>query len=155
MRTWKDLPTSIPRDSPKKPCLAVTDDGTEYLLGPVIGEGAAGVIFEGYRLINRRYTEGQYAIKVLLPLKHIACSESRHDRMVRRFTAEAKRAKHLDHPHLCKIIDRGELLSEEDDWHALPQYVMAYVNGKSLASLMNDVPPPALLTRLKWICELG
>ncbi len=91
-----------------------------YLLEEEIGRGSMGVIYRGKQIALGR----EVAIKVL-PQK-LAKDPS----YVARFIREAQIMAGLNHPNIVHIYDAGQL-------HALLYFVMEYVQGPTLASLLS------------------
>jgi serine/threonine protein kinase len=91
-----------------------------YLLEEEIGRGSMGVIYRGKQIALGR----EVAIKVL-PQK-LAQDPS----YVARFIREAQIIAGLNHPNIVHIYDAGQL-------HALLYFVMEFVQGPTLASLLS------------------
>src|SRR2546421_5927632 len=91
-----------------------------YLLEEEIGRGSMGVIYRGKQIALGR----EVAIKVL-PQK-LAKDPS----YVARFIREAQIIAGLNHPNIVHIYDAGQL-------HALLYFVMEFVQGPTLASLLS------------------
>jgi serine/threonine-protein kinase len=91
-----------------------------YLLEEEIGRGSMGVIYRGKQIALGR----EVAIKVL-PQK-LAKDPS----YVARFIREAHIIAGLNHPNIVHIYDAGQL-------HALLYFVMEFVQGPTLASLLS------------------
>jgi len=91
-----------------------------YLLEAEIGRGSMGVIYRGKQIALGR----EVAIKVLP--QRLAKDPS----YVARFIREAQIIAGLNHPNIVHIYDAGQL-------HALLYFVMEYVQGPTLASLLS------------------
>jgi len=89
--------------------------GDQYELGPEIGRGGMGVVFQAMDTRLRR----DAAIKVLPP------ELSYRDDLRERFTREAQLAGGLSHPNIVPIYDVGE-------GEGLVWYEMAFVDGESV-----------------------
>jgi len=101
--------------------------GETYELGPQIGRGGMGVVFQATDLRLKR----EVAIKVLPPeLTH------RQD-LRRRLVREAQAAAALTHPHIVPIYDVGS-------GGGLVWFVMAFIHGESLRDLVRRAGPQPL-----------
>jgi len=106
-----------------------------YQAGRMLGEGGQGVVYQGEHL-----TLGYpVAIKVM----HVSDSEVCTARRAR-FRREARLGAKLQHRHVVKVLEAGEL----DD--GSPYLVMEYVEGTSLAELIERTTLPAAA-----VTELG
>ena len=93
----------------------------QYELLEKIGEGAAGAVYLARDLrLNRKV-----ALKFL--------TKGNDPENYQRFEREARAAAQIDHPNVCTIFDFGE----SEDTH---YYVMAYVDGGTLADRLADGP---------------
>jgi serine/threonine protein kinase len=156
MSNLKRLPLSIPR--PRLPNSSELEgaSGRRYRLDAPLGEGAAGVVYRGAFVNPEGSASGaSVAIKILSPLQRIAISEIGYKRIEERFKAEARRGRHLRHPNLCKIVDRGEIQGVHHDWDALPFYVMELIEGEPLASAIRSSAPPSAAICLRWMKQLA
>ncbi len=93
--------------------------GGRYRLRGLIGQGAAGAVYEAEHVA----TGDLFAIKVLLPGVGDAA------RLAERFRREAKAASLLDHPNIVEVLD---LVSDGDALYL----VMELVRGRPLADLI-------------------
>ncbi len=95
----------------------------EYKVTRVIGEGGMGTVFAGTQpLIGK-----EVAIKVL------KASLSGDSDVVERFLAEAKAVNTIRHPNIIDIFSFG-ILEDESQY-----FVMEYMDGKSLATYLEEV----------------
>jgi len=117
---------------------AVSD---QYEITRMLGRGGMGAVF----LAVDRKLDREVAIKVLPP-------DLAHDQQfVGRFEHEARTAAKLDHPGIIPIY----AVEAEQDLH---YFVMKYVRGRSLDSLIAAGPMPVdLVQKLLWesACALG
>ena len=97
-----------------------------YRLGEVLGEGGVGIVFKAVHEADGRVV----ALKVLRD--ELSADETYR----RRFAREGKIAGGLSHPHLVPVLDAGEA-----DGH--PYLAARYVDGVSLAELLDEGPLPA------------
>ena len=124
--------------SPTDPILGKTIG--RYVIDRFIGEGGMGRVYEAHHatLANKRY-----AVKVLLGDAGATPS------MRKRFAREAESASRLVHPNVVGVIDYGATEG------GLPYIVMDFVDGQSLAELIDSGPmPPARVIRLvRAVCD--
>jgi hypothetical protein len=124
--------------SPIDPMLGKTIG--RYVIDRFIGEGGMGRVYEAHHatLANKRY-----AVKVLLGDAGATPS------MRKRFAREAESASRLVHPNVVGVIDYGATEG------GLPYIVMDFVDGQSLAELIDSGPmPPARVIRLvRAVCD--
>jgi serine/threonine-protein kinase len=111
-----------------------------YAIERFVGEGGMGRVYEARHttLANKRY-----AVKVLLGDAGATPS------MRKRFAREAESASRLVHPNVVGVIDYGATEG------GLPYIVMDFVDGESLAELIDSGPmPPARVVRLmRAVCD--
>jgi serine/threonine-protein kinase len=97
-----------------------------------IGRGGMGVV----------YKARQKDLDRLVAVKMILASNLASPDQVRRFHAEARAAARLQHPHIVQVHDAGQV-------HGQHYFVMEYVDGPSLADLLDNGPlPPVSAARL-------
>ena len=94
----------------------------------LIGEGGMGLVFRAHDPENDR----DLAIKVLSP--RLAENET----ATRRFMREAQRAAAIDHPNVVKVFGTEEHTPHDDKNSSLPVLLMEFVDGKTLADLIDD-----------------
>ena len=95
----------------------------EYELLSEIARGEMGIV----------YKAKQTTLNRTVALKMILASRTASEKDIERFHTEAEAAAHLDHPGIVPIFQVGEC----DGQHF---FSMAFVNGESLASKLNDGP---------------
>jgi serine/threonine-protein kinase len=93
-----------------------------YRLGPVIGRGAMGEVYEATQVSGGT----RAAVKLLYP--HVL----EHPGAIERFLREARAAGALDSPHVVRILDA----SPPDA--AMPYLVMEHLAGKDLAFMLRN-----------------
>ncbi len=126
-----DLPDS-PTASPSSPV-----DGERYEIGDKLGEGGMGSVFKAHdRRLGRTV-----ALKVI---RTDAMSSS----MRLRFESEARAVAGLDHPHIVKVFDVGQMPMPGEP-APVPFLTLEFVEGGSLAKRLGRDPlPPADAARL-------
>ena len=112
--------------------------GHQYALETEIGRGGMSVVYRARDIrLNRTV-----AVKVLPP-------ELAYDPAVRvRFTREAQTGAQLSHAHIVPIYDVGER-------DGLAYFVMAFVSGGSLASLLVREPRQPADEARRILCEIA
>lgn len=123
-----DLPPDFPKD------LLSRYDEIRYL-----ARGGMGVLFRAHD----KTLDKLVAIKAL-PSGNIIGSEK-----IVRFQKEAKAAGALDHKNIVKVLDFGVTPSGD------PYLVMDYVDGESLADLIEAAGPLDLITALRYFVEIA
>ena len=98
--------------------------GAYQVIAP-LGEGGMAVVYKAYQPSMERYV----ALKILP--KHFAAEPE----FVRRFKQEAKIIASLEHPNILPVYDYGEA-------DGYTYIVMRYVEGKTLADLLQGRPLP-------------
>ena len=110
------LPCNMKRYEPKL---------RDYQLLRELGRGGTAIVYEAIETSTAR----QVAIKIL------PAAAALDDRQSRRFRFEAQVAASLDHPRIVPVYTVG---SEDQAIF----YVMKYVDGRSLATVMEEMGPP-------------
>jgi serine/threonine-protein kinase len=106
------------------PLIGETIDGRYEVIG-VMGEGGMGTVYE-----VRHVTLGRrFALKVLR--RDIADAEH-----TARFLQEAKAAAAIGHPNIVAVSDFGEVRPSGPDSAPVPYFVMEFLTGISLATLL-------------------
>jgi serine/threonine protein kinase/tetratricopeptide (TPR) repeat protein len=98
-----------------------------YLILGRLGGGGMGVVYKARHLRLGR----------LVALKMIRSGELASAAELARFRTEAQAAARLQHPNVVQIFEVGEV-------HGQPFFCMEYVEGKSLAELVNGTPWPCV-----------
>ena len=112
--------------------------GRQYEVECEIGRGGMSVVYRARDVRLNRLV----AIKVLPP-------ELAYDPAVRtRFTREAQTSAHLSHSHIVPIYDVGEV-------EGIAYFVMGYVTGGNLASLLAREPRQPIDETRRIICEVA
>jgi serine/threonine-protein kinase len=131
-RTFEDANTLCPSDGA---VLAKTKDALvgrtladKYRVDEKISEGGMGTVYRGTHVLM----EKAVAIKVLHP------SLAADDKIVARFTREARAASRISHPHALNVTDFGEA---ED---GIVFLVMEYLRGATLKHFVRANGPMAL-----------
>ena len=79
----------------------------KYLIRRELGQGAMGVVYEGFDPVIERVV----AIKTILP-QQLSPDEAQN--VLARFKREAQAAGRLNHPHIVGIYDYGEVVADDD-----------------------------------------
>lgn len=112
----------------------------KYQIQSMLGEGAMGVVYEGFDPdIERRV-----AIKILHP--HLVTERSGGE-FLERFKREAKSAARCIHPNIVMVLEYGL----NDD---MPFIVMEFVEGASLHDIIKSVSGISLQKSLSIISQL-
>jgi len=102
-----------------------------YRLLDAIGRGGMGVVYLAEHVHLRR----RVAIKMTT---HVV---EKHPRLAHRFYAEARSVARLRHPNIVACLDAGRHQSSQPGRPATDYFVMEYVPGKDLDSLIRDDGP--------------
>ena len=120
-----------------------------FLITGAVGRGNMG---EVHRAVDLQVPEGSaerdVAVKCLLRRRSGAAIDTRADaKMVLRFEREVRIMRRLTHPNLPRTVDGGLDTADAD----LPYLVMEYLDGHTLADLMDEEPQlPA-----SWVAAVG
>ena len=99
-----------------------------------LGAGGMGVVFKAEHVVLRR----PVAIKVLtLPV-------DTDPLILQRFNTEMRVVARLQHPNIVGATDAGVCTSSDPEFPAMRYYVMEYVDGRDLESLVETSGPMAL-----------
>lgn len=112
----------------------------KYPIADVLGEGAMGVVYRAEDPVIGR----PVAIKTVH--KRLLADEAGAD-FAARFRNEARSAGRLLHPNIVTVYEYGE---DEDSAYL----VMEYVEGRTLAQLLQAEPLPAEGQLLRWMDQL-
>ncbi|HEY9283968.1 MAG TPA: protein kinase [Pyrinomonadaceae bacterium] len=131
-RTFEETNTLCPSDGAvlvkTKDALSGRTLADKYRVEEKISEGGMGTVYRGTHVLM----EKQVAIKVLHP------SLAADDKIVARFTREARAASRISHPHALNVTDFGEA---EDGVVFL---VMEYLRGSTLKQIVRANGPMPL-----------
>lgn len=112
----------------------------KYEIKSLLGEGAMGIVYEGFDLdIERRV-----AIKILHPY---LINEKNGEEFLERFKREAKSAAKCTHPNVVTVLEFGQ----DGD---MPYIVMEFVEGLSLQQIIKKRRPISLQKTLSIVSQL-
>jgi serine/threonine protein kinase len=118
---------TLPRELANHPCFRIVRE---------LGRGGMGIVY----LAEHRLMERKVAIKVI----NKALVEN--PQAVERFHREIRTAAQLDHPNIVRAYDA----EEADDLHML---VMEYVEGLSLADVLQRTGPLPVADACSYVCQ--
>ena len=105
--------------------------GDKFEILDVLGEGGTGIVYDAVRLPGR----DPIALKVIH--NHLL-----GDKQIRgRFTREAAILRRLDGPHLCPILEFGELPDPRHEGQGLLFIALPKIEGPALDQLLRDEGP--------------
>ncbi|HEX8720421.1 MAG TPA: protein kinase, partial [Pyrinomonadaceae bacterium] len=133
-RQYADTTTLCPADGE----VLVRERGEDRLVGQVlagkyridekIDEGGMGCVYRATHVLMEKVV----AVKVLHP------ALAADDKIVARFTREAKAASRISHPHAINVTDFGE------SDNGVVYLVMEYLRGRTLKDIVRSGGPMAL-----------
>jgi serine/threonine-protein kinase len=125
---------------PGRRCLA-----DRYELGQLIASGGMGQVWRGTDVLLGR----PVAVKVLR-------SEYTGDpTFLARFRAEAQHAASLSHPHIARVFDYGEVVTQDGSEETLAFLVMELVEGRPLSAVLREDGPLDPATTLTLLRQAG
>src|SRR5688572_1266553 len=142
-REYPDANTLCPSDGV---ALEKTDDALlgqilaeKYRIDVRLSEGGMGTVYRGTHVLMDKTV----AVKVLRP------SLAADEKIVARFSREARAASRISHPHALSVTDFGE------SDNGVVFLVMEYLSGKTLKELIRDEGPMALPRAVEIIRQVG
>lgn len=111
----------------------------KYRIDERLSEGGMGTVYRGTHVLMDKTV----AIKVLRP------SLAADEKIVARFSREARAASRISHPHALSVTDFGE--SE----NGVVFLVMEYLSGKTLKEIIREDGPMALPRAVEIIRQVG
>jgi serine/threonine-protein kinase len=140
---YPDTNTLCPADGV---ALETTDDsliGTtlagKYRIDARLNEGGMGTVYRGTHVLM----EKTVAIKVLRP------SLAADEKIVARFSREARAASRINHPNALTVTDFGE------DENGIVFLVMEFLSGRTLKQLIRDDGPLPLTRVVEIVRQVG
>lgn len=113
--------------------------GGRWRLSREVGSGAAGVVFEA-----RDRTGERAAIKILRR------EWAAHTSVVERFAREARVLAALDTPHVAKLLDVGNLASDDG---GLPYLALEYLEGTDLDRILLEDGHVSVRDAFRWCAD--
>ncbi|MDT5121914.1 MAG: eukaryotic-like serine/threonine-protein kinase [Acidobacteriota bacterium] len=142
-REFEDANTLCPADGT---VLAKTDDALigqtladKYRIEEIINEGGMGAVYRGTHVLMDKTV----AVKVLHP------ALAADDKIVARFSREAKAASRISHPHALSVTDFGE------SGNGVVFLVMEYLKGETLKDVIHregPMPLPRVVEIIRQVC---
>lgn len=111
----------------------------KYRIDEKLSEGGMGAVYRGTHVLM----EKTVAVKVLRPT--LAADE----KIVARFSREARAASRISHPHALSVTDFGE------DDNGVVFLVMEYLSGKTLKETIRDGGPMQLSRVVEILKQVG
>src|SRR2546423_2018529 len=111
----------------------------KYRIDERLSEGGMGTVYRGTHVLMDKTV----AIKVLRP------SLAADEKIVARFSREARAASRISHPHALSVTDFGE--SE----NSVVFLVMEYLSGKTLKEIVREEGPMALPRAVEILRQVG
>lgn len=140
---YPDTTTLCPSDGI---ALEKTDDSLlgqtlagKYRIEERLSEGGMGTVYRGTHVLMDKTV----AVKVLRP------SLAADEKIVARFSREARAASRINHPHALSVTDFGE------DENGVVFLVMEYLHGQTLKELIRSEGPMALPRVVEIITQVG
>jgi serine/threonine-protein kinase len=140
---YPDTTTLCPSDGV---ALEKTDDSLlgqilaeKYRIDERLSEGGMGTVYRGTHVLMDKTV----AVKVLRP------SLAADEKIVARFSREARAASRISHPHALSVTDFGE------SGNGIVFLVMEYLSGKTLKEIIRDEGPMALPRAVELIRQIG
>lgn len=140
---YPDTTTLCPSDGI---ALEKTDDSLlgqtlagKYRIEERLSEGGMGTVYRGTHVLMDKTV----AVKVLRP------SLAADEKIVARFSREARAASRINHPHALSVTDFGE------DENGVVFLVMEYLDGQTLKQVIRNDGPMALSRVVEIIKQVG
>ena len=111
----------------------------KYRIDERLSEGGMGTVYRGTHVLMDKTV----AVKVLRP------SLAADEKIVARFSREARAASRISHPHALSVTDFGE------SGNGIVFLVMEYLSGKTLKEIIREDGPMALPRAVELIRQVG
>src|SRR2546421_5358248 len=111
----------------------------KYRIDERLSEGGMGTVYRGTHVLMDKTV----AVKVLRP------SLAADEKIVARFSREARAASRISHPHALSVTDFGE------SGNGIVFLVMEYLSGKTLKEVIREEGPMALPRAVELIRQIG
>jgi hypothetical protein len=121
--------------------------GGRYRLDAQIGRGGMSTVYRAFDTVLER------PVAIKLMHREIASDSDQ----LERFRREARSVARLNHPHVVRVIDAGEELSESSgaDGAGAPYIVLEYVEGETLKDLIRREGPLEITQAIAYAIEIA
>src|SRR5262249_21437654 len=118
------------------------------VLGPFrvmapLGKGGMGAVYLAQMEGNQEHKARLVALKILPPRR---AKKSQH--MIPRFQREMELARRMDHPHLTKTYEAGDI-------YGIHYIAMEYIRGLSMSQLVRSSGPLVVSRAARLFCEVA
>jgi serine/threonine protein kinase len=128
------LPTEVAPLVP--PPTAASSAGGRFLPGQVIGDRYRVIGLLGRGGMGEVYRADDMKLGQSVALKFLPLSVAQNADLLKRFFNEARTARQVTHPNVCRVYDLGEVDTSAGSVHFIS---MEYVDGEDLATLLRRI----------------
>ena len=114
---------------PPPPPLVQDKQFGDYELLEELGKGGMGVVYRA----RQKGADRDVALKLVRPERLAALREERKAELTARFYEEIKAAAKLDHDHIVRVYDVGQLYDQ-------PYFAMQFIAGQGLDEMLEEGP---------------
>ena len=131
---------------------------TEYQRERVVGGNTAGLVFGGYRILDRLgggsasvvFLGEHVLLQRRVAIKVLAVDETIPPELLKRFRSEMQALASLDHPHVVTAFDAGTCTATGTAQSALHYLVLELVTGGDLEHFIYDHGPQPVARASEW-----